>query len=71
MCAISGLKKLATGMQNRPRSMRSIGENHGCSYNLRKLKYIYEVDKHVHLMEMTFNDSIKKWTPYNQLVNYI
>ena len=35
---------------------------------INNLKNIYEVDKHVHLMEMTFEKFIKKWTPYNHLV---
>ena len=32
------------------------------------LKHIYEVDKHVHLMEMTYEKFVKKWTPHNHLV---
>ena len=31
-------------------------------------KHINEVDKHVHLMEMTHEKFVKKWTPYNHLV---
>ena len=36
---------------------------------INNLKYIYEVDKHVHLMEMTYEKFIKKWTLYNHLVS--
>ena len=35
---------------------------------INNLKHIYEVDKHVHLMEMTYEKFVKKWTPYNHLV---
>ena len=35
---------------------------------INNLKHIYEVDKHVHLMEMTYEKCVKKWTPYNYLV---
>ena len=35
---------------------------------INNLKHIHEVDKHVHLMEMTYEKFIKKWTPYNNLV---
>ena len=30
---------------------------------IKNLKHIYEVDKHVHLMEVTYDKFIKKWTP--------
>ena len=36
--------------------------------NLKQI-YIYEVDKKLHLMEMITIRFIKKWTPYNQLVD--
>ena len=44
-----------------------------CRLNHLKLlkiivKYIYEADKHVQLIEMTYEKFIKKWTPYSQLV---
>ena len=32
------------------------------------VKYTYEADKHVQLIEMTSEKFIKKWTPYSQLV---
>ena len=32
---------------------------------INNLKHLYEVDKHVHLMEMTYGKFAKKWTPYN------
>ena len=35
---------------------------------INNLKNIYEVDKHVHLMEMTYEKFVKKWTPNNYLV---
>ena len=35
---------------------------------INNLKQIYKVDKHVHLMEMTFNKFMMKWIPYNQTV---
>ena len=35
---------------------------------INNLKHIYEVDKHVHLMEMTYEKFVKKWTWYNHLV---
>ena len=35
---------------------------------INNLKHIYEVDRHVHLTEMTYEKFIKKWTPYNNLV---
>ena len=35
---------------------------------INKWKPIYEVDKHVRLMEMTHEMFVKKWTPYNHLV---
>ena len=35
---------------------------------MNNLKHIYEVDKHVHLMEMTYEQFVKKWIPYNHLV---
>ena len=35
---------------------------------INNLKHIYEVDKHVHLTEMTYEKFVKKWTPYNHLV---
>ena len=31
-------------------------------------KHVYEVDKHVHLVEMTYERFITKWTPCNHLV---
>ena len=38
---------------------------------INSFKHTYEVDKHVHLMKMTCEKFIKKWTPYNHLVTYI
>ena len=35
---------------------------------INKLKHIYKVDKHVHLMEMTYEKFVNKWTPYNHLL---
>ena len=39
---------------------------------LNKLKptlgSFYKVNKHVHLMEMTYEKFVKKWAPYNHLV---
>ena len=35
---------------------------------INNLKHIYEVDKHVRLMEITYEKFIKKWTLYNHLV---
>ena len=35
---------------------------------IKNLKHTYEVDKHVHLMEMTYKKFVKKWTRYNHLV---
>ena len=35
---------------------------------INNLKHIYEVDKHVGLMEITYEKFIKKWTLYNHLV---
>ena len=35
---------------------------------INNLKHIYEVNKHVHLMEMTYEKFAKKWTPYNHLL---
>ena len=35
---------------------------------INNFKHIYEVDKHVHLMEMIYEMFIRKWTPYNYLV---
>ena len=32
------------------------------------VKYTYEADKHVQLIEMTSEKFVKKWTPYSQLV---
>ena len=32
---------------------------------------MYEVDKHVHLMEMTYEKFVKQWTPYNHLVTWM
>ena len=34
---------------------------------INNLKHIYEVAKHVDLMEMAYGKFIKKWTPYNYL----
>ena len=34
---------------------------------INNLKHIYEVDEHVHLMEMTYEKFVKKWTSYNHL----
>ena len=34
---------------------------------IKNLKHMYEVDKHVHLMEMTY-EKFKKWTPHDYLV---
>ena len=28
----------------------------------------YEVDKHVHFMDMTYEKFVTEWTPYNRLV---
>ena len=38
---------------------------------INNLKHIYEVDKHVHLMEMTYEKFVKKWTLYNHLVTWM
>ena len=38
---------------------------------INNLKHIYEVDKHVHLMEMTHEQFVKKWTLYNHLVSWM
>ena len=35
---------------------------------INNLKHICEVDKHVRLMEITYEKFIKKWTLYNHLV---
>ena len=35
---------------------------------INNLKDIYEVDKHEHLMEMTYEKFVRKWTLYNHLV---
>ena len=35
---------------------------------INNLKQIYKVDKHVHLMEMTYDKFMMKWIPYNQTV---
>ena len=35
------------------------------------LKYLFEVDKHVHLMEMTYEKFVEKWTLYNHLVTWM
>ena len=35
---------------------------------INNLNHIYEVDKHVHLMEMTSEKFVKKRTPYNHLL---
>ena len=37
-------------------------------YFVNNLRDIHQVDKHVHLMEMTYEKFVKKWTPYNHLV---
>ena len=38
---------------------------------INNFKHIYEVDKHVHLMEMIYEMFIRKWTPYNHLVTWM
>ena len=38
---------------------------------INNLWHIYEVDKHVHLMEMTYEKFVKKWTPHNHLVTWM
>ena len=38
---------------------------------VNNLKHIHEVDKHVHLMEMTYEKFVKKWTPYYHLVTWM
>ena len=35
---------------------------------INDLKHTYEVDKHVQLMEMTYEKLIKKWTPNSHFV---
>ena len=38
---------------------------------INNLKHIHEADKHAHLMEMTYEKFIKKWTPYNDTLTKI
>ena len=38
---------------------------------IHELKHIYEVDKHVHLMEMTHEKFVKKCTLYNHSVTWM
>ena len=38
---------------------------------INDLKHIYEVGKHVLLMEMTNEKIVEKWTPYIHLVTYM